>query len=206
MEDVLDVYARDFGEGTVPVCPGGTSKQRTKETRLPLPARPGRPAGYDFGHERNETANLFMIYAPLAAWRHVKVTDRGARKDFARVLKDLAGARFPGKRTVPVMDSLSTHRLSTLYDTFGPAEAARLAGRSGIHHTPKHGSWPSMAETGISVLSRQCLGRRIPDRETMASEAAAWQERRNATAKPVDRRFRTEDARIKLKSLYPSIQ
>lgn len=206
MEDVLDVYARDFDDDTVLVCLDETSKQQTKETRAPLPARPGQPAGYDFECERNGTANLFMLYAPLDGRRHVKVTDRRTRKDFARVLKDLADVHFPGKRIVLVMDNLNTHRLSTLYDTFEPAEASRLAGRFEIHHTPKHGSWLNMAEIEISVLSRQCLGRRIPDRETMASEVAAWQERRNAAAKPVNWRFRTEDARIKLKSLYPSIQ
>lgn len=206
MEDVLDVYARDFDDDTVLVCLDETSKQQTKETRAPLPARPGQPAGYDFEYERNGTANLFMLYAPLDGRRHVKVTDRRTRKDFARVLKDLADVHFPGKRIVLVMDNLNTHRLSTLYDTFEPAEASRLAGRFEIHHTPKHGSWLNMAEIEISVLSRQCLGRRIPDRETMASEVAAWQERRNAAAKPVNWRFRTEDARIKLKSLYPSIQ
>ena len=206
MEDVLDVYARDFDDDTVLVCLNETSKQQTKETRLPLPAHPGRPAGYDFEYERNGAASLFMLYAPLDGWRRVKVTDRRTRKDFARVLKDPAGARLPGKRIVPVMDNLNTHRLSTLYDTFEPAEASRLAGRFEIDHTPKHGSWPNMAETEISVLSRQCLGRRIPDRETMVNEVAAWQESRNATAKPVDWRFRIENARIKPKSLYPSIQ
>ncbi len=206
MEDVLDVYSGDHDDGTVLVCVDETSKQQTKETREPLPVRPGQPAGYDFEYARNGTANLFMIYAPLDGWRHVKVTDRRTRQDFARVLKDLADVHFPGKRIVLVMDNLNTHRLSTLYDTFEPAEASRLAGRFEVHYTPKHGSWLNMAEIEINVLSRQCLDRRIPDRETMISEVAAWQEYRNASAKPVNWRFRTEDARIKLKSLYPSIQ
>ena len=206
MEDVLDVCSRDFGGGTVMVCLDETSKQQTKETRAPLPTRPGRPAGFDFEYERNGTANLFMLYAPLDGWRHVKVTDRRARRDFAGVLKDLADVHFPGKRIVLVMDNLNTHRLSTLYDTFEPEEASRLAKRFEVRHTPKHGSWLNMAEIEINALSRQCLDRRIPDRETMVSEIAAWQDRRNASAKPVSWRFRTEDARIKLKSLYPSIQ
>ena len=147
-----------------------------------------------------------MVTAPLLAWRHVKVTDRRTRRDFARVLRDIADEHFPRQKIVLVMDNLNTHRLSTLCETFEPDEASRLAGRFEIHHTPKHGSWLNMAEIEINVLSRQCLSRRIPDRETMVSEVAAWQERRNASAKPVDWRFKTADARVKLKSLYPSIQ
>ena len=141
-----------------------------------------------------------MIYAPLDCWRHVKVTDRRTRQDFARALKDIADVHFPGKGIVLVMDSLNTHRLSTLYDTFVPEEASRLARRFEFHHTPKHGSWLNMAEIEINVLSLQRLDCRIPDRETMVSEVAAWQEYRNTAAKPVNWRFRTEDARIKLKS------
>ena len=206
MEDVLEVYGRDYDPGTVLICLDETSRQQTKETRMPLPVRPGQPAGYDFEYERNGTANLFMLYAPADGWRHVEVTDRRTRKDFARVLKDLADTHFPDREIVLVMDNLNTHRLSSLYETFVPGEASRLAGRFEIHHTPKHGSWLNMAEIEISVLCRQCLDRRIPDRETMLREVGAWVKYRNGSAKPVDWRFRTSDARIKLKSLYPSIQ
>ena len=206
MEDVLKTYARDFGDDTVLVCLDETSRQQTKETRTPLPVRPGQPAGFDFEYERNGTANLFMICAPLDGWRHVEVTDRRTKHDFARVLRDIADVHFPDRKVVLVMDNLNTHRLSSLYETFEPAEASRLADRFEVRHTPKHGSWLNMAEIEINVLSRQCLDRRIPDRETLVGEVAAWQERRNASAKPVNWRFRTEDARIKLKSLYPSIQ
>ena len=206
MEDVLDVYSREYDDETVLVCVDETTKQQTKETRIPLPERPGQPTRYDFEYERNGTANVFMIYAPLNAWRHVKVTDRRTRQDFAKVLKDLADVHFPEKKIVLVMDNLNTHKLSTLYDTFEPAEASRIAKRIAVHYTPKHGSWLNMAEIEINVLSRQCLNRRLPDRETMVHEVAAWQEHRNGSAKPVNWRFRTEDARIKLKSLYPSIQ
>ena len=192
MEDVLDVYSGERDAGTVLVCVDETSRQQTKETRKPLPVRPGQPAGYDFEYERNGTANLFMIHAPLDGWRHVKVTDRRTRQDFARVLKDLADVHFPGKRIVLVMDNLNTHKLSTLYDTFEPAEASRLARRFEVHYTPKHGSWLNMAEIEINVLSRQCLDRRIPGRETMIGEVAAWPDRRNASAKPVSWRFRAE--------------
>jgi len=142
----------------------GTPEQQTRETRTPLPARPGQPAAYDLGYGRNGTANLFMVYAPLDAWRHAGVTDRRRRRALAWLPVDMADVHLPGRRVVLVMDNLNTHRLSTLYEAFPPAEASRPADRSGVHHTPKHGSWPDMAETGTGVLSRQCLDRRIPDR------------------------------------------
>ncbi len=156
MEDALGVYGGDHDDGTALVCADETSKRQTKETRAPLPARPGRPAGFDFDYEceRNGTANLFMLYAPLDGWRHVKVTDRRTRRDFARVLKDLADVHFPGKRIVPVMDNLNTHRLSTLYDTFEPEEEARLAGRFEVRHTPKHGSWLNVDVAAKGSLDR----------------------------------------------------
>jgi len=206
MEDVPRVYARDFDDSTVLVCMDGTPEQQTRETRKPLATRPGQPAAYDLGYGRNGTANLFMVYAPLDAWRHVEVTDRRRRRDFAGLPVDMADVHLPGRRIVPVTANPDTHRLSTLYEAFPPAEASRPADRSGVHHTPKHGSWPDMAETGINVLSRQCLDRRIPDRETMVREVAAWQRHRNGSAKPVDWRSGTDDARIRLKSLYPAIQ
>ena len=203
-------YSRDFEDGTVLVCLDEASKQQVRETRTPLPPLPGKPAGHDYEYERNGTANMFMIHAPLRAWRHVEITDRRTKQDFARVLRDIADVHFPGKRIVLVMDNLNTHRLSTLYETFHqpvvPEEALRIAGRFEIHCTPKHGSWLNMAEVEINVLRSQCLDRRIPDRETLCCEVAAWQRERNGSAKPVDWRFRTEDARIKLKSLYPSVQ
>ncbi len=206
MEDVLNTYSRDLADDGAPVRPDGTSRRQRRETRTPLPTQPGRPAACDFEYERNGTANLFMLTAPLDGWRHVKVTDRRTRRDFASVLKDLADTHFPDRRIILVMDNLNVHRLSTPCDTFPPAEARRPAERSGVHHTPKHGSWLNIAEIEINVLSRQCLNRRIPDRETLVSEVAAWQERRNSDGTPVNWRFRTEDARVKLKSLYPSIQ
>ena len=203
MEDVLEVYQRDFDDGEVLVCLDETSKQQTRETRIPLPARPGRPACHDYEYERNGTANLFMLYAPLEGWRHVKVTDRRTKRDFAGVLQDLADVHFPGRRIVLVMDNLNTHKLSTLYETFEPGEAARLFRRFEVHHTPKHGSWLNMAEIEINVLTSQCLRQRIPDRETMIAEVGAWEDGRNEAA-TTNWRFRAEDARMKLKSLYPS--
>ncbi len=206
MEDVLNTYQRDLDDDEVLVCLDGTSRQQTKETRTPLPTQPGQPAAYDFEYGRNGTANPFMLTAPLDGWRHVKITDRRTRQDFARVLRDLADVHFPDRTIVLVMDSLNVHKLSTPCDTFPPAGARRLAERFEVHHTPKHGSWLNMAEIEINVLSRQCLNRRIPDRETLVSEVAAWQKRRNADGTPVNWRFRAKDARIKLRSLYPSIR
>ena len=206
MEDVLATYSRTFDMNEVLVCLDETSKQQTRETRTPLPPRPGQLAAYDFEYERNGTANLFMMTAPLEGWRHVKVTDRRTKQDFADVLKDLADVHFPDKTIILVMDNLNTHKLSTLHERFEPAEARRIAARFEIHHTPKHGSWLNIAEIEINVPARQCLARRIPDRETMVREIRAWQDHRNAAQHPVNWRFTTDDARIKLKSLYPSIQ
>ena len=206
MEDVLKVCARGIDEDTVPVCLDETPGQQTGETRTPLPVRPGQPAGHGFGHGRSGTANLFMVTAPLLGRRRVKAAGRRARQDFARVLRDIADGRFPDRRTVLATGSLNTRRLSALCGTFGPAEASRLADRFGARHTPKRGGRLNMAETGINVLSRQRLARRIPDRETLIAQVGAWERQRNASAKPVNWRFRTADARVKLKSLYPSVQ
>lgn len=205
MEDVLAVYQRTFTEDEVLVCMDETSKQHTKETRIPLPMRPGEPEIFDFEYERNGVSNLFMLFAPLAGWRHVKVTDRHTKKDWAQLIKELVDEHYPTKKIVLVMDNLNTHTLGSLYETFIPKEARRIAERLEIHYTPKHGSWLDIAEIEIGVLSRQCLNRRIPDQETLKKEIKAWEEDRNQKAICVNWRFTTEDARVKLKSLYPSI-
>lgn len=206
MEDVLDVYQREFEEDEVLVCMDEAGKQQVKETREPLPARPGEAEKQDCEYERNGTSNLFMLFAPLLGWRRVEVTARRARADWAQQVKRLVDEDFPGKRVVLVMDNLNTHAAASLYATFEPAEARRIARRLEIHYTPKHGSWLNMAEIEIGAMTRQCLNRRIPDRDFLRSEVAAWQERRNAESVHVDWRFTTDDARIRLKSLYPSIQ
>ena len=178
-----------------------------KETRQPRPAQPGAVGSYDYEYERNGVSNLFMLFAPLEGWRRVEVTDRRTKVDWAQVVKQLVDEDCPDKdRIVLVMDNLNTHHPSSLYEAFEPAEARRIAERLEIHYTPKHGSWLDMAEIEIGVMSRQCLDRRIPDQRTLRREAAAWQDRRNQEAIKVDWRFTTADARIKLKSLYPSIQ
>ena len=189
------------------MCLDETSKQLVQETRTPLPPRPGAAMAYDFEYQRNGVSNLFMLFAPLEGWRRVEVTDQRTKVDWARVVRKLVDEDYPGKdRIVLVMDNLNTHRPSSLYDAFEPAEARRIAERLEIHYTPKHGSWLNMAEIELGVLARQCLDRRIPCQEILRQETQAWQSQRNRDAIRVNWRFTTDDARIKLKSLYPSIQ
>ncbi len=205
MEDILEVYQRPFTADEVLVCMDETSKQHTKETRIPLPMRPGETGKFDFEYERNGVSNLFMLFAPLEGWRHVKVTDRHTKVDWAQLIKELVDVHYCDKKIVLVMDNLNTHKLGSLYEAFVPEEARRIAERLEIHYTPKHGSWLDMAEIEIGVLSRQCLNRRISDQQTLKNEIDAWQQPRNKKAIRADWRFTTDDARIKLKSLYPSI-
>ena len=207
MEDVLEVYHRPYGESEVLVCLDETSKQLVGETRRPLPPRPGASRGYDFEYQRKGVSNLFMLFAPLEGWRRVEVTDRSTRTDWAKVVRKLVDEDYPDKeRIVLVMDNLNTHHPASLYEAFEPAEARRIVERLEIHYTPKHGSWLNMAEIELGVLSRQCLDRRIPSQELLEQETGAWQEQRNRRAIRVDWRFTTQEARIKLKSLYPSMQ
>ena len=207
MEDVLEVYQRQYGDNEVLVCLDETSKQQVKETRLPRPARPGAAGIYDYEYERNGVSNMFMLFAPLEGWCRVEVTDRRTKVDWARVVRKLVDEDYADKdRIVLVMDNLNTHHPASLYEAFEPAEARRIAERLEIHYTPKHGSWLNMAEIEIGVLARQCLDRRIPDQGALRREAGAWQQQRNRDGIRVDWRFTTADARIKLKSLYPSLQ
>ncbi len=207
MEDVLEVYHREYQDNEVLVCLDETSKQLVQETRTPLPPRPGAARAYDYEYQRNGVSNLFMLFAPLEGWRRVEVTDRRTKKDWAEVVRKLVDEDYADKeRIVLVMDNLNTHHPSSLYEAFEPAEARRIAERLEIHYTPKHGSWLNIAEIELGVLARQCLDRRIPSQEDLARETGAWQEQRNREAIRVDWRFTTQEARIKLKSLYPSIQ
>ena len=207
MEDVLEVYHRQYGDNEVLVCLDETSKQLVEETRPPRPVRPGSPLAYDYEYRRNGVSNLFMLYAPLEGWRWVEVTERRTRTDWAKVVRRLVDDDYPEKdRIVLVMDNLNTHHPSSLYEAFEPGEARRIAERLEIHYTPKHGSWLNMAESELAVLASQCLDRRIPSQDILKRETGAWQGQRNLTALRADWRFTTQDARIKLKSLYPSIQ
>ena len=207
MEDVLEVCHRQFGDNEVLVCLDETSKQLVKETRQPLPPQPRAAMAYDYEYQRNGVSNLFMLFAPLEGWRRVEVTERRTRTDWARVVRKLVDEDYPGKeRIVLVMDNLNTHHPASLYQAFEPAEARRIAERLEIHYTPKHGSWLNMAEIELGVLARQCLDRRIPGQVVLEQETKAWQNQRNRDSIRVDWRFTTKDARIKLKSLSPSLQ
>ena len=207
MEDVLDTYQRSYDENEVLVCMDETSKQQVKETRAPRSAAPGVSAAYDYEYERNGVSNLFMLFAPLEGWRRVEVRERRTKVDWAQVVMRLVDEDYADReRIVLVMDNLNTHKLSSLYEAFEPSEARRIAERLEIHYTPKHGSWLNMAEIEIGVLSRQCLNRRMPNSDVLSHEVQAWQERRNRGGVGVNWRFTTDDARIRLKSLYPSIQ
>ena len=207
MEDVLDVYERPYDPCRPQVCMDEASKQLVGEVRLPLPPIPGHPAREDYEYVRNGVANLFMLTEPLRGWRHVVVTDQRTGADCARVLRELVDVHYPAaERIVLVTDNLNTHTPAVLYATFPPEEAHRIAAKLEWHYTPKHGSWLDMAEIELSVLARQCLDQRIPDTPRLKGAVALWQARRNRASTTITWRFTTADARIKLHSLYPSIQ
>lgn len=207
MEDVLDVYTRPDDCRYPQVCMDEVSKQLLRDTRAPLPMQPGQTQRVDYEYEREGVVNLFLFCEPLHGQRWVTVTERRTKVDWAHQIKDLVDVRYPeAERIVLVMDNLNTHTPGALYAAFPAAEAKRLADTLEIHYTPKHGSWLNMAEIELSILSRQCLNRRVPDFATLQAEVDAWQARRSATGGAIDWRFTTEDARIKLKRLYPSIE
>ena len=206
MEDILEVYQRPYDPHRPLVCLDETSKQLIAETRVPIAAKPGQPGRHDYEYRRNGTANLFMMFAPLEGWRHVKVTDRHTALDYAQVLKELSDTHFPGSvKIVLVQDNLNTHKPASLYESFPPAEARRLVERFEWHYTPKHGSWLDMAESELGVLSSQCLDRRIPDQQVLKEEVEAWEADRNSKHAKADWQFTAADARVKLKRLYPAL-
>ena len=205
MEDVLEVYHRPVDPRRPVVCMDETNRQLIGEVRPVLSARPGRVARCDGEYVRHGTANLFLAFEPLAGWREVTVTERRRRTDWAAFMQGLLDGRYAdAEQVVMVMDQLNTHRVASFYEAFDPVEARRLIERLEIHYTPKHGSWLNMAEIELSVLQRQCLDRRIADAETLRRETQAWSGRRNQTQAQIDWRLTTDEARIKLKKLYPS--
>ena len=207
MEAILEIYHRPEDRANPVVCVDETSKQHIKETRQPLPIAFGMPRRYDYEYARNGVSNLFMIFAPLQGFRHVEVTDRRTSIDFAHICRDLVDIHFrDAEKITLVCDNLNTHKPASLYKAFDPDEGRRIAEKLAFHYTPKHGSWLNMAEIEFSVLSRQCLSRRIPDQQTLKREVQAWQNRRNEQRETVKWRFTTKDARIKLKRLYPSTE
>ncbi len=207
MEDILDVYQKPYDPEKPVICMDEQPVQLIKETRQPLPAEPGQPERVDYEYERNGTANIFMITEPLGGRRQVDIRQQRTAKDWAEEIKYLLEVDYPeAEKVLLVCDNLNTHTLGSLYEAFSPEEAHQMAQRLEIHYTPKHGSWLNIAEIELSALTRQCLDRRIPDVPTLHREVKAWEKRRNDQQKGVDWQFTTQDARIKLKRLYPLIQ
>lgn len=205
MEDVLEVYHRPYDPQRPMVCMDECSKQLIGEVRTPLPPKPGQIAKYDSEYERLGTANVFMAVEPLGGKRKLRVTDRRTRVDWAQFIRFLLMTVYPEAAVIVlVMDNLNTHSIASLYEAFEPELARALAARLEIHYTPKHGSWLNMAETELSILSRQCLDRRIESQEIMVQETTTWELDRNELGAGIDWQFTTADARIKLKRLYPS--
>ena len=206
MEDVLAVYLRPRDADCPLVCFDEASKQLIADPREPIKMKPGRPARVDYEYERKGTANLFMFFAPLEGWRHVKVTERRTAIDYAHALKELADRHFAkARKIILVQDNLNTHKPASLYEAFPPAEARHLVERFEWHYSPKHGSWLNMAESELAVLSNQCLDRRIPHQKALFREIVAWEKDRNKYHTKADWQFTTENARIKLKRLYPTL-
>lgn len=207
MEDVLDVYCRPYDARYPVVCVDESSKQLLSDVRAPLPLEPGKPKRRDSHYQREGVCNLFLCCEPLRGWRHVKVTDRRTKIDWAELIQELVDVHYSeAHKIVLVMDNLNTHTPASLYEAFEPAEAKRLWDRLEIHYTPKHGSWLNIAECELSVLSRQCTRRRVPDPQTLQQAIDAWEVERNCANVTIDWQFQTGDARIKLKRLYPKMQ
>lgn len=206
LEDVLEVYQRPYDPRRPVICMDETTKQLVGETRTPLPPLPGVPARYDAEYVRNGVANLFLFSQPLKGKRYVRVREQRTKQDWAFVLRDLLDETYAdAEQIVLVMDNLNTHTPASFYATFPPETAKRLADKLEIHYTPKHGSWLNMAEIELGILSRQCLKRRIPTLERLRHHLAAWEQHRNEGQRTIKWQFTTHDARIKLHSLYPSI-
>lgn len=205
MEDILDLYAEPYDPRQPQVCFDECPYQLISEKRLPLPDQPGQPERYDYEYKREGTCNLFVILQPLAGWRHVQVTEQRTKQDFAYQMKALVDIHFPNADVIRVvLDNLNTHTPAALYETFEPAEARRILRKLEFHYTPTHASWLNMVEIELSVLSEQCLDRRIPDVQMLEREINAWEAERNERRATVNWKFTTENARVKLERLYPS--
>ena len=206
MEVLLDLYAQPYDPRFPVICFDEKSIQLIAEIRRSLPSKPGKPERFDYEYKRNGTRNLFVYFQPLAGWRHVQVTERRTKVDFAHCMRYLVDVLFPeAEIIIVVLDNLNVHTPAALYETFEPAEAKRILDRLQFCYTPKHGSWLNMVEIEIGVLDQQCLDRRIPDDKMLKSEIAAWEAERNERKATVDWQFTTTDARVKLERLYPVI-
>jgi len=206
MEMVLDVYKRPFNPLYPVVCMDESPRQLIAETKIPIPASPGQPARYDYEYKRCGAYNIFLACEPLAGKRMVQVTHRRTKQDWAYFLEQIALQYENAEKITLVMDNLNTHTPGSLYETFPPAKAKALWDRFEFVYTPKHGSWLNMAEIELNVLAAQCLNRRIDDIEIVKKETQAWQEYRNNKDSKVNWQFTTEDARIKLLRLYPTLE
>jgi hypothetical protein len=205
MEDVLDLYAEPYQSEYPVVCFDEIPYQLVSETQKPLPLQPGKPIRYDYEYRREGTCNLFIFLEPLAGWRHVKVTTRRTKQDFAACMNDMVEIYWPeAKKIRVVLDNLNTHSPATLYERYPPKKARELVKKLEFHYTPKHSSWLNMAEVEISVLSGQCLDRRIADKNVLENEINAWQVQRNESKAKIDWQFTIPNARDKLKKLYPA--
>lgn len=207
MEEILDVYKRAYDPKRPQICMDEMPKQLLVEIYKPIPGQPGNPQKQDYKYERNGTTNVFMLFEPLAGKRYIETNSHRKAVNWAHVMKTLSDELYPQAEViVVVLDNLNIHTPASFYQAFEPEEAHRLCRRFEFHYTPKHGSWLNMAEIELSALTRQCLNRRIPDQDILDAEAQAWVQERNDRVVKVNWRFTTEDARIKLKHLYPKIQ
>jgi len=206
MEEVLDIYKRPYDSKYPVICMDESSKQLIKEVRTSLLIKPGAVAKFDAEYERNGTVSIFIAFEPLNGLRFTKITDQRARTDWAHYIKEIVDSEYykEAEKIIFVMDNLNTHHKSSLYETFEPSEAKRIADRFEIHYTPKHGSWLNMAEIELSHLSRQCLDRRLSEKTILMSEVKAWTDKRNDKRVIANWQFTTADARIKLRKLYPT--
>jgi len=207
MENITDLYCQTYDPDIPLICMDEQSRQLIGETRHLIPGEPGKTGRIDYEYERNGTANIFMFTEPLTGHRYVSVTERRTAEDWAKETDSLLTDHYPESEKIRlVCDNLNTHKTGSLYEVFPPEKAGLLANRPEIHYTPEHGSWLNIAEIELSALTKQCLGRRIPDIGILRNEIGAWEKRRNEQQKGADRQFTNEDARIKLKRLYPQIQ
>ena len=207
MEDVLEVYKRPYDPKRPLICMDEMPKQLLTDTRETLPVQPGKAERFDYEYKRGGVADVFMLFEPLAGKRHIEITDQRRRIEWAEVMRIVADELYPeAEKIVVVLDNLNTHVLAAFYLTFAPCQARRLIERFEFHYTPKHGSWLNMAEIEFSALVRQCLDRRIPDKDILIREVKAWEDQRNSEVIKVHWQFTTADARVKLKNLYPKFQ
>jgi hypothetical protein len=206
MEDVLDVYQREYDENCPVICMDEKPYKLLDEKREPIPMKPGDIKRYDSEYVRHGTCSIFIFAEPLKGWRNTSVSQRRTKKDWARYVDELLTVHYPdAEKVCLVMDQLNTHNISSLYEAFAPDKARALARRLEIHYTPKHGSWLNIAEIELSAMTSQCLGRRIPNIEVLEAELKAWSSARNNSSKAVNWQFRTDDVRVKLKRLYPVV-